>query len=55
MFILEKFSKLYNFSKELDDILTFISNTMQNKSPVNLSKLQENNVTLSESMISMIT
>ena len=54
MFILEKFSKLYNFSKELDDILTFISNTMQNKCPVNLSKLQEKNVTLSESMISMI-
>ena len=48
------FSKLYNFSKELDDILTFISNTMQNKCPVNLSKLQEKNVTLSESMISMI-
>ena len=54
MFILEKFSKLYNFSKELDDISTFISNTMQNKCPVNLSKLQEKNVTLSESMISMI-
>lgn len=54
MFILEKFSKLYNFSKELDDILTFISNTMQNKCPVNLSKLQEKNVILSESMISMI-
>lgn len=54
MFVLEKFSKLYTFSKELDDILTFISNAMQNKCPVNLVELQEKNVNLSESMIDMI-
>lgn len=54
IFVIEKYSKLFNLSKELDDVLSFISEAMQNKCPINLNKLKSTGVCLTESMINMI-
>lgn len=54
LFVLEKYSKMFNLSKELDDVLSFISEAMQNKCPINLNKLKSTGVCLTESMINMI-
>ena len=55
IFVIEKYSKLFNLSKELDDVLlSFISEAMQNKCPINLNKLKSTGVCLTESMINMM-
>lgn len=53
-YVLEKYNQLFALSKELDNILTFISAAMQAKCPIDLAKLQEKNVNLSDSMFEMI-
>lgn len=54
VFILEKLCKLYTFNKELDNILILITNSIKNKSTINLTNLLNRGISLPESIVNLI-
>lgn len=54
VFILEKLCKLYDLNRNLDNILTYVTNAMKNKSVVNLTELLNKGVSLPDSVVNMI-
>ena len=54
VFILEKLCKLYDLNRNLDNILTYVTNAMRKKSVVNLTELLNKGVSLPDSVVNMI-